>query len=1084
MQAPPRRRRRGLAALVVLVSLLLACALGAYLLIGRTLDAPPWLRERIETRIAQTLPGMTVAFGRMSLRVEENGLARVILWDVDLRNTRGETIAALADIEAGFAPLPLLRGEMVLRHAQISGAFITLRRDEQGGFGLALGDAFSAQTRTPDLTQIIAGMDQIVTDPRFAALDAVEADAVTLRYEDARARRGWTADGGRLRLSRNAGALRLGGDLALLSGSGVATLEVNAESPIGETQASFGIRLSGLSSGDIATQSPALAWLGALDAPISGSLRSAISSEGYLGRLNATLQIGKGALRPTEGARPVPFDSARAYFSFDPLEGLLRFDEISVKSELVDAGAEGVMRLASASGGWPDAIEGQVRLNRIKVPAGDLVDHELALSGAEADFRLGLAPFSVDLARFRVTDPAYPLSGKGFVSATRDGWEVSLDGLVDRTSPEQVLSLWPETVQPKARDWVAKHVHSGMLRDAVFAVRLGPERAPYSYLTFGFENAHVSYNENLPPVHGASGFLTIDGAHLGLRVNRGRIEPGQGGVLEVGGSEFTIQDLKAKPATGQLDLVARGSLQAALSYADNDKWRLLRKVGRDPGLATGRAELAGRVTLPLERGLKLPDIDIALSGTARTVASDKIIPNRAMEAEELLVRLDNSMLEVSGPLTVSGVAAQGRWLQPLQGGSGQVTAEVALDDKSLRAFGVTLPQGMLGGRGKGALVIDLPKGQTPSFSLESALAGLSLAVPQIGWRLPANGTGRFRVSGRLGKPVKIDSLSLRAAGLDAEGTIALNGSGAFSALDLSRLKVGDWMDVKARIQSNGAGAAPRVEINAGALDFRRAPTGDSGTGGGGSGAGGGTLALALDRLVVTDSITLTGFKGDFATGLGLDGRFSARINGKAPITGRIVPQGNRLGFRITGEDAGEVLKAAGLLKTVQNGTISLDLAPVKGKPGTFDGRMTIAGARLRKAPAIGALLDAISIVGLLDQLNGPGIFFSEVEARFRLSPNRVVLTQSSAVGPSMGISMDGFYDLRTGTMDMQGVLSPIYFLNGIGRLIARKGEGLIGFNFNLRGSVADPKVAVNPLSVFTPGMFRDIFRRPPPKVAE
>ena len=139
---------------------------------------------------------------------------------------------------------------------------------------------------------------------------------------------------------------------------------------------------------------------------------------------------------------------------------------------------------------------------------------------------------------------------------------------------------------------------------------------------------------------------------------------------------------------------------------------------------------------------------------------------------------------------------------------------------------------------------------------------------------------------------------------------------------------------------------------------------------------------------------------------------------------------------------------------------------------------------MQKAPAIASLLDAISIVGIIDQMNGPGIFFSDVEARFRLTPSRVIVSESSAVGPSMGISMDGYYDLGSGQMDFQGVLSPIYAVNAIGRLIARKGEGLIGFNFNLRGTTGAPRVAVNPLSVFTPGMFRDIFRRPPPKLSQ
>ena len=67
-------------------------------------------------------------------------------------------------------------------------------------------------------------------------------------------------------------------------------------------------------------------------------------------------------------------------------------------------------------------------------------------------------------------------------------------------------------------------------------------------------------------------------------------------------------------------------------------------------------------------------------------------------------------------------------------------------------------------------------------------------------------------------------------------------------------------------------------------------------------------------------------------------------------------------------------------------------------------------------------------------------------------------------------------------MDFQGVVSPFFLINGIGSVLTRRGEGLIGFNFNLRGSVDNPQVSVNPLSALTPGMFREIFRRPPPTV--
>jgi hypothetical protein len=63
---------------------------------------------------------------------------------------------------------------------------------------------------------------------------------------------------------------------------------------------------------------------------------------------------------------------------------------------------------------------------------------------------------------------------------------------------------------------------------------------------------------------------------------------------------------------------------------------------------------------------------------------------------------------------------------------------------------------------------------------------------------------------------------------------------------------------------------------------------------------------------------------------------------------------------------------------------------------------------------------------------------------------------------------------------MSGVVSPIYLLNGIGSILTRKGEGLFGFAFGLKGTAAEPDVQVNPLSILTPGMFRELFRAPPP----
>ena len=107
-----------------------------------------------------------------------------------------------------------------------------------------------------------------------------------------------------------------------------------------------------------------------------------------------------------------------------------------------------------------------------------------------------------------------------------------------------------------------------------------------------------------------------------------------------------------------------------------------------------------------------------------------------------------------------------------------------------------------------------------------------------------------------------------------------------------------------------------------------------------------------------------------------------------------------------------------------------------------------------------------------------------MNSRFRITPKTIVITEGSAVGPSLGLSLDGYYDVASKQLDMQGVVSPFFVINGIGSIFTRRGEGLIGFNFNADGPAALPRIDVNPLSIFTPGMFREIFRRPPPKLSQ
>jgi hypothetical protein len=153
-----------------------------------------------------------------------------------------------------------------------------------------------------------------------------------------------------------------------------------------------------------------------------------------------------------------------------------------------------------------------------------------------------------------------------------------------------------------------------------------------------------------------------------------------------------------------------------------------------------------------------------------------------------------------------------------------------------------------------------------------------------------------------------------------------------------------------------------------------------------------------------------------------------------------------------------------------------------GTGGAFDGKLSLKDTRILDAPAIAALLNAISGVGLVNELNGDGIYFSDVRADFRLAPARITLRNASAEGASMGISMDGYFEPDSGRLQVDGVISPVYMLNSIGSVLTRRGEGLFGFNYSISGTAQNPQVFVNPLTALAPGMFRDLFRGARPEV--
>lgn len=1054
--------------------------------LGRPIAAPDWMRSQIEERIATALPGVQIGFTDLVVIVEDGWAPRIRLNGVSLRDATGTPVATLGEFEAGLSGSALFRGQIEPGQLRISGLRLALRRAPDGSFDLAFGDALPPVERAPNLVGLLNGLDNLLEQPRFAGLRLIDADNLSVTYEDARAGRTWQVDGGRIELRRNGNDLSLRGDLALLSGYDYATsLSLSYSGKIGDPSAQIGFNFEDMTASDLASQSGALAWLGVVRAPISGALRVSVDQSGTLGPLSVALQIGAGVVQPNDQAEPIPFDSARSYMTYLPETRQLQFDDLSVNSKWVSARAEGRATLENMTGNWPTSLLGQFRITDITANPADLYENPVELEEALLDFRLKLEPFELSIGQLTLFDRGRRLLLDGRVGVSAAGWDLGVNGSMDAVLPERILELWPERLVPGTRAWIADNLHPARLQDVQLGYRRKPGTTDRLHLAFAFDRANVTYARAMPLLTAAAGQASLTDRRFVISATEGYVTPPQGGKLDMTGTSFIISDVGIRPTPAQIRLATQGSITATLAMLDSPNLRLIEKAGREIDLAQGHAEVTARIDMPLKPALTPDELRFAASARLTDVVSEQIVPGRVLRAAAMDVKADAANLSIGGVGRLGNVPFNAVWTNPLRdntNGQSQVTGTVTLSQAAADELGLGLPPGTFSGAGQGQLVLDLERDRAPAFRLTSDLAGLGLSVPPLGWSLSQSGRGTLEVAGTLGTPVNVSRIALDAPGLNLAGRIDLSANGQLAAARFSRVRAGGWLDAPVTLTGRGAGRAPGITINGGRVDLRNNAVAGGGGGGGGAQAGG-PLTVTLDRLDVTDAIALTGFRAEFANSSQLDGLFSGRVNDQAPIRGRIAPMNGASAVRIQSDNAGQAIAAAGLLRQARDGVMDLVLTPT-GAPGSFDGHLKIADFRVRDAPAMAALINAVSVVGLLEQMNGRGLHFSEVEARFLLTPQQVVLREASAVGASLGVSMDGYYDLTRQQMDFQGVFSPVYLINSVGSLLTRKGEGLFGFTFTLGGTPDAPRVQVNPLSALAPGMLREIFRRPPPTMTQ
>ena len=1047
-------------ALVVLIMVFLTLSI-------RDVNAPVILKKYIYNQIESLNLTDQFDFSRLQISLGENFKPNIIVSEVTIYdNENRKPFLEISKVELGLSFKQLYRGKFDLTTISLEGLTLGVKRDIKGDYSVKFGPGSSLTGDSDNaLFPLSATFKNFLEKDVFLNLENFKVTSMTVQYDDQKASSLWVVDGASIELKRQINEISVRGDAAvLMGGADISTLQINYETNLSSGNGSLGILFDDFPAKEIAVQSPALSWLNVVEAPISGAFRTKIGSDMEVHEISASLKIGSGVLRADAKSRPLHFDNANVYFSYDSKINLLNFEEININSRDLKTSLAGAVQLKI------DKDErffytGKLRARELEINPLELYENPLEFEDIEVDFILEPEPFNLEVQQLSVKDPSRDLVivATGQIVSGKSGWEVSSQLESDKAENDDIIAYWPPDFKKNGRLWLEKNVLDANLRDLYASVTFGSNVRPKVVMGYAFSNATINLVDGFSPLEEASGSYSFYDKRFSVSLSNGYVGD-HDNRLDLSGSNLVVNNTDIKPYPGKINLSSVGSLSALISLSDLEKNYGFEK----PKNLQGTASLQGILELPLKMKIEPQEIKYKLSGIIEDLKiSEETFPED-ITSDGLSLEIKKSHLQLNGQVSVGDIPAEIKYISGFGKEGNTITPRIEgrllISENIFNTLQNDIGNDWLYGSAQAFVFVDFPSNQNPTFRLTSNLQGLEVRLPEIGWQKNKSELASLEVFGNINDGLQYDKFIISGEDLEVIGTVSDN-----ETFILERLFRDDILDVSGFVSKDG------LKITGGEFNLANylkiiEPNSEKNEGI--------PITVDLDTIHITDSFYIDNFSTNFFSDR-INGHFYGLFMGVDPISGSFTSNSGISTVEILSNDAGTFLQVAGLIKKGAEGSLKLS---INRKQKNIEGRLLTEDLKIYDLPALAKLLQALSIIGLLEQMLGQGLFLHESDINFRLDEGQYIIDRASFFGPSLGISLDGYFDRKGKILDFQGVFSPVYAINSIGSILTRKGEGLIGINFDLWGNPDTPKVLVNPFSVLTPGMFREIFRRPPPKV--
>ncbi|RVT96844.1 hypothetical protein EOD42_10580 [Rhodovarius crocodyli] len=783
--------------------------------------------------------------------------------------------------------------------------------------------------------------------------------------------------------------------------------------------------------------------------------------------------------------------------------------------------AAGTLRMATATGEFQvaasaDAPEIRLTAAHLRLPldaprlgAGAGVQAEAALLDVTAGpDRLRLNEAWIRLAPIRQDTPATTLNAAGQALRADNVWRADLTAGLDGVAIQDLPRLWPAEIGGGTRGWITQNLTQGQITGGNWRVGLSMADGAEPEVTrldgsLRITGATVHWLRPVPPIQGVNGRVEFTPDVVTVTTEGGRQTRPDGSAmgLEIPSTTMRFTGLQQHDQFADMAIQLSGSLPDLVTVLRHPRLKLFERRPLDLTVAAGQHNTRVSVGFPLLADIPNDALRVRAESRITGLSIPRILLGQALEGGTAELNVDPERLRVQGTANLLGAPMRLSVDMDLRNGpAAQIvtreTMQGTLSAEQLRVLGFDLGDILTGSVALNARTERRRNGQGQVF-MNADLAPARLEIPFAGWRKDIGSPGSAEAVLRLDRDrlVSVENGRVDVLELSLRGRAVANRNSRIERYELAESQFGGSRfqgEVRPPAQPGAAWVAnlrgPLFDLRP-ILNRPRDPPPPEGTDP--PTVPPLNLEARFDRVTTSNTQQILGVQ----LRAGLDDHSvlrSATVRGRtgAATQGEnfelvVAPRGTGRTLRLSADNGGALLAAFDATEAVQGGRMAVNAAWADNRAATpLIGSAELETFTLRRAPAMGKVLQAMTLYGLMDALRGGnGLTFSRMVVPFSLTDEVLAVTDARAISSSLGVTVRGRILRQVDVLDIEGTIVPAYLFNQLlgnlpvlGRLFSPEpGGGVFATSFRAQGPASDPQVLVNPLSTLTPGFLRGLF---------